>query len=177
MNETAQRVDERATRVPVDHLAASIYGTITTLVAIGGLTISQKVERSLDPLEADSVILVGAISVSLAHGASHLVADLARRRAPLKARDVIAELRRVWPIVVAALPATVVLALSAAGLWSLDTALNEATALAVAALALVGVVTAGLAERSTAKRLAYVVSITMVGVAIAALEVAAHHIG
>lgn len=184
MTETAQtqREDadqsdaEGAGQGPLRALAASVYGTITTLVAISGLTISHAVEQTVTPAEAIGVILVGGIAIALAHAMSHLVAGAATRRAPLQLGDLVAELSLSWPIVSAALPATAVMALTAAGLWSMDTGLSVALGVSIATLTLVGISTARLAETGTARRLVYVVAITAVGLTIATLEVVARHL-
>jgi hypothetical protein len=149
-----------------------VYGTIATLVAIGALTF----DRRPDQLTADAVIVVGAVAIWLAHTLSHLVADWALQEAPFSTGTVVARLRQSWPILAAALPAVAVLALS----WSVDwTALSGlwiAEGVGVAALAVVGVLTAGDRRRSLTVRVAYVVALVTTGLVIVGLELLAHAI-
>jgi hypothetical protein len=154
----------------VTWLAVYVYGTIATLVAIGGLTF----EDHLNAVSATGVIIVGAIAIWLAHAVSNLVARRARLGGYLHTADVRAELRNSWPIVSAALPAAVVMVLAALGAWAADTGLVIDEVIGVLALAAVGIATAGGAQRSVGRRILYVTMLTAVGVAIVGLEVAAH---
>ncbi len=154
----------------VTWLAAYVYGTIATLVAIGGLAF----EARLNAVSATGVIVVGAIAIWLAHAVSNLVARRAREGADLQRADVAAELRNSWPIVSAALPAAVVMILAALGAWTAETGLVIDEVIGVLALAGVGIATAGGARRSVGRRILYVTVLTAVGLAIVGLEVAVH---
>ena len=149
-------------------LAAYVYGTIATLVAIGGLTF----EDHLDALSAAGIIVVGAIAIWLAHAVSNMVARRARD-ADLNVAAVRADLRNSWPIVSAALPAAAIMIIAAFGAWTASTGLVIDEAIGVVALAAVGIATAG-ARRSIGRRIIYVASLTFVGLAIVGLELAAH---
>ena len=75
-------------------LAAYVYGTIATLVAIGGLAF----QKHLNAVSATGVIVVGAVAIWLAHTVSNLVARRATTDgADLHAADVMAQLRSSWP--------------------------------------------------------------------------------
>lgn len=173
------RTEIGATSVPtapsasVEWAREYIYGTISTMVAIGGLTF----ERRPDSVSAGGVIVVGAIAIALAHAVSHLVVawSLRSQGAPFTFRTVFDQLRQSWPIVSAAIPATVVLALSRTGLYTTSTALWVDAAVGVAALAVVGIWTAGPA-RPGSHRVAYVVALVSVGLFIVGLEIAAHQL-
>ncbi len=143
------------------------------MVAIGGLTF----ERRPDSVSAGGVIVVGAIAIALAHAVSHLVVawSLRSQGAPFTFRTVFGQLRQSWPIVSAAIPATVVLALSRTGLYTTSTALWVDAAVGVAALAVVGIWTAG-PSRPGSHRVAYVVALVSVGLFIVGLEIAAHQL-
>jgi len=86
----------------------------------------------------------------------------------------LAELRDSWAIVTAALPATVVFILAGLHVWSMHTAFVLADVVGVLALAVVGIGTAGGRERPLFRRIAYVVGIVLVGVAIVLLEASVH---
>lgn len=149
-----------------------VYGTIATLVAIGGLTF----EHRPDPLSTGGVIIVGAIAIWLAHSVSHLVAEWAGQEGPFTVRTVLEQLRRSSPIVSAALPATAVMALSWTGAWSPATALWIGEGVGVIALAGIGVLTAGGSQRTAGLRTLYVVMVVATGLLIVGLEVAAHQL-
>lgn len=168
--EAGPAIDAGSAPRAVTWLAAYIYGTIATLVAIGGLAF----EVRLNAVSATGVIVVGAIAIWLAHAVSKLVARRAREGADLHSADVAAELRNSWPIVSAALPAAVVMILAAVGAWTAETGLVIDEVIGVLALAAVGIATAGGARRSVGRRILYVTVLTAVGLAIVGLEVAVH---
>jgi len=74
----------------------------------------------------------------------------------------------------AAIPATVVFILAAFHLWTMGVAFAIAEGVGVAALAVVGIGTAGGADRSLWRRIGYVAGIVGVGVAIVLLEAGVH---
>jgi len=170
MTETEPTTQAQGPPKAATWLAAYVYGTIATLVAIGGL----EFEKHLNAVSATGVIVVGAIAIWLAHTVSHLVARRARDGADLNVADVMAELRSSWPIVSAALPGAVVMIIAAFGAWTASTGLVIDEVIGVVALAAVGIATAGGAQRSLARRFVYVASLTAVGLAIVGLEVGAH---
>ena len=161
---------------PVDHpaavhwLADYVYGTIATLVAIAGLTF----ETNPGELSTAGVVIVGAVAIWFAHTLSRLVSLRPRGHIELTAHDVVDELRSSWSIVTAAIPATIVFILAALHLWTVHTAFVIADVVGVAALAIVGIGTAGGRERPLHRRIAYVISMVLVGVAIVLLEAGVH---
>ena len=146
-----------------------VYGTISTLVAIGGLTF----ERNPDMVSVGWVVVVGAVAIAMAHTISNLVVDWAHEERPFGVRTVLLRLRQSWPILSAAIPATIVTAISRSGLWSTSDSLWIAEGVGVAALAVVGVITAG-RTRTRRRRVQYVVALVAVGLMIVVLELAAH---
>jgi hypothetical protein len=170
MTETEPATPAQRSPKAVTWLAAYVYGTIATLVAIGALVF----ERHPNAVSATGVIVVGAIAIWLAHAVSNLVGRRARDGGDLHPSDVMAELRSSWPIVSAALPGAVVMIFAALGAWTASTGLVIDEVIGVVALAAVGVATAGGAQRSRARRFVYVASLTAVGMAIVGLEVAVH---
>ena len=161
---------------PLEHpgtvhwLADYVYGTIATLVAIAGLTF----ETNPGELSTAGVVIVGSIAIWFAHTLSRLVSKRSTGHLELQIGDVVAELRSSWSIVTAAVPATVVFCLAALHLWTMHTAFIIADVVGVAALAVVGIGTAGGRDRSLARRIRYVCSLVIVGVAIVVLEAGVH---
>jgi hypothetical protein len=161
---------------PTGHPAAAlwlsdyVYGTIATLVAIAGLTF----ETNPGELSTAGVVIVGAIAIWFAHALSRLVSKRSQGHVTLKIGDVVAELRKSWAIVTAAIPATIVFVLAALHLWTVHAAFYIADMVGVAALAVVGIGTAGGRDRPLLGRIAYVVGVVLVGVAIVLLEASVH---
>jgi len=151
-----------------------VYGTISTLVAISGLTF----EKSLNSVAVGAVIIVGAFAIALAHALSHLVVEWSKQSPTHRftGRTVAVQLRQSWPIVSAALPAVVVVVISRTGLFSTSTALSIDQFVGVAALAVVGVLTARVPSQSLWHRAVYVVSLVVAGLLIVLLEVITHHV-
>jgi len=161
---------------PVGHpravhwLADYVYGTIATLVAIAGLTF----ETNPGELSMAGVVIVGAIAIWFAHTLSRLVSMRSQGQLELSVWDVLAELRSSWSIVTAAVPATFVFVLAALHLWTVHSAFIIADGVGVASLAVVGIGTAGGRDRPLHRRIAYVVGLVLVGLAIVLLEAGVH---
>ncbi len=151
-------------------LADYVYGTISTLVAIAGLTF----ETNPGALTTAGVVVVGALAIWLAHTLSRMVIRQSWLRLELSAAEVIRDLRGSWPIVSAALPATVIFTLAGIHIWTVRTAFGLAEAVGVLALAVVGVGTTAGSGRSVMRRVLYVVGLVLVGVAIVLFEALVH---
>jgi hypothetical protein len=169
--DTGERYPHAENRTAV-WLASFVYGVIVTLVTIVGLA----VEHAPNGLSDAGVIIVGDIAIWMAHAISQLVGHQAQRQQPVGLGDVVRQLGNSWPIVAAAVPAAVVMGAAGAGLWSNETGLKLAAALGVVALAVTGVLSARLSERTLVRQVLYVVGITVVGILIVSLEVWVHHI-
>jgi hypothetical protein len=154
----------------VHWLSSYVYGTISTLVAIAGLTF----ESHPGALTTAGVVVVGAVAIWFAHALSQLVALQSWQNLELKADDVKRELRRSWAILYAAIPATIVFILAGAQLFEVKTAFVVAEVVGVLALAVVGIGTAGNRSRPLGRRLLYVGGLVSVGVLIVVLESAVH---
>ncbi len=154
----------------VHWLADYVYGTIATLVAIAGLTF----ETNPGELTTASVVIIGAFAIWMAHILSRLVSKRSAGHVGLTAADIVAEARGSWSIMTAAIPATVIFVLAGAHLWSMHTAFVLADVVGVAALAVVGIGTAGGNDRPLSRRIAYVSSLVVVGIAIVLLEAGVH---
>jgi hypothetical protein len=151
-------------------LADYIYGTISTLVAIAGLTF----ESHPGALTTAGVVVVGAVAIWLAHSLSQLVTTRSWKRLQLTRADVGTELRGSLSIVAAAIPATIVFILAGLHLFTVRTAFGVAEAVGVLALAVVGIGTAGGRAWPMGRRVLYVVGLVLVGALIVALELLVH---
>jgi hypothetical protein len=154
----------------VHWLADYVYGTIATLVAIAGLTF----EPDPQALKAAGVVVIGAVSIWLAHTLSRLVTTRSWQHLTIKRSDVRAQLVSSWSILAAAIPATIIFALAGAQLWKVKTAIVIAEVVGVLALAVVGIGTAGGSDRPLVRRILYVLGLVTVGVLIVALELVVH---
>jgi hypothetical protein len=152
----------------VHWLADYVYGTISTLVALAGLTF----ETHPEALTTAGVVVVGAVAIWLAHTLSRLITTRSWHHMTLKRSDIREELLSSWPILAAAIPATIVFTLSGLHLWKVWTAFVIADVIGVLALAVVG--TAGGGERPLGRRILYVGALVSVGVAIVLLESVVH---
>jgi hypothetical protein len=157
-------------RSSVHWLADYVYGTISTLVAIAGLTF----ETNPGALTTAGVVVVGALAIWLAHSLSRMVIRQSWHRLDLSVAEVIGDLGRSWPIAAAALPATVIFTLAGIHLFTVRTAFGVAETVGVLALAVVGVGTTGGSGRSAMRRALYVVGLVSVGVAIVLFEALVH---
>ena len=158
--------DERS----VVWLADYVYGTISTLVAIAGLTF----ETNPGALTTAGVVVVGAVAIWLAHGLSQLVILRSWQNLELRRREVREELQRSWTIVTAAVPASIIFTLAGAGLWTVKTAFTLAEIVGVLALAVVGYGTAGRRGQPLGRRTLYIGGLVLVGVLIVLLELLVH---
>ncbi len=154
----------------VQWLADYVYGTISTLVAIAGLTF----ETNPEALTTAGVVVVGAVSIWFAHTLARLVTTRSWQDLKVQRSDIRAQLLGSWSIVAAALPATIIFTLAGIHLWDVDTAFVLAEIVGVLALAVVGIGTVGGKERSMARRIFYVVGLVSVGVMIVLLELVVH---
>ncbi len=151
-------------------LADYVYGTISTLVAIAGLTF----ESHPGALTTAGVVVVGAVAIWLAHGLSQLVTMRSWQHLELNLTDIANELRGSWAIVSAAIPASVVFVLAGVGLLTVKRAFSVAEIVGVLALAVVGVGTSGGSQRRLGRRILYVGGLVLVGVLIVLLELVVH---
>jgi hypothetical protein len=152
-------------------LADYVYGTISTLVTVAGLTF----ETHPEALTTAGVVVVGAVAIWFAHVLSQLVILRAWQDLELRRVDVGAELRGSWTIVAAAIPATIIFILAGVGVWEIKpTAFTLAEIVGVLALAVVGFGTAGGRGRPLGRRLLYVGGLVLVGVLIVGLELLVH---
>ncbi len=151
-------------------LADYVYGTISTLVAIAGLTF----ETNPGALTTAGVVVVGAVAIWLAHTLSRVVILHSWQSLELRAADVVHDLRGSWSIVSAAIPATLIFTLAGIHLWSVRVAFALAEIIGVLALAVVGIGTTGGGGRSLLRRILYVAGMVSVGITIVIFELLVH---
>ena len=156
----------------VHWLADYVYGTISTLVAISGLTF----EQNPGAMTTAGVVVVGAVAIWFAHCLSRLVILPEWRNLALKPSEVWGELRHSWSIVSAALPATLIFVLAGFHLWKVRTAFNLAEIVGVLALAVVAIGTSAGTNRSAWRRAAFVTGMVSIGVMIVLLESLVHRL-
>ncbi len=121
--------------LPHGHLAGSIYGLILVTSVLA--TLEQNEERVGLMIAA---LLITSGVFALAHAWAHALAAAAREHVPVDRHVLARGIRHEWPIVQAALPASIVLALAVSDLYTVGTALWIATGLNVGLLFVWGVV-------------------------------------
>ena len=154
----------------VDWFADYIYGTISTLVAVAGLTF----ETHPEALTTAGIIVVGAVAIWFAHTLSRVVVKPSWQDLTVTWSDVRGELESSWPIVSAAIPAVLIFAIAGLGVWSVPVAFVLTDVVGVLALAVVGVGTAGSRQHSSLRRVLYVAALVAVGATIVILESLVH---
>jgi hypothetical protein len=120
-----------------EHLAGYVTGVIATLVAIGGLYLAARLKATT----AMAIVAAGAIAIWLARASFRLVTVQGSHMGSCIPEG-LAELRRSWPVVLAALPPVLALAAASANLWSVTVGLHIGQALGVCGLIAAGLLTA-----------------------------------
>ena len=167
----AARGGGEAEPVGVEWLADYVYGTISTLISVTAVSFRGHPRA----LPAGSVIVAGAIAIWLAHTLARLVTQRAWHHLELGLDDIRAELWGSWSILLAAVPAVLVFLMADLHVWSVSVAFFLTNALGVVSLAVVGVITAGGAERPLRRRVLYVAGLVAVGLLIVVVEGVARH--
>jgi hypothetical protein len=159
----------RARLLDGEGVAEFIYGTVTGMVAVGGIQAGHDVSW----LGAAEIIVLGAVAIWIAHAYSELVAHRVSAGRKLRTHDLLSVLGASWPIVFAGALLAVPLFGVALRLCSVDAALVASNGLGVAVLALVGFV----AERSEdwPRRVMLAVLSAGLGLAVVAVELVVHH--
>ena len=154
----------------VHWLADYVYGTMSTLVALAGLTF----ETHPEALTTALVVVVGALAIWFAHTLSRLVTKQSWQNLEIRPSDIWTELRGSWSIMSAALPATGVFILAGLGVFTVRTAFYVSDAVGVLALAVVAFGTAGGSGRPVGRRVLYILGLVSVGVTIVLFESLVH---
>ena len=153
--------------VPRGNLAGSLYGLILVTSVI--VTLSGK------EIELLAVALVVTSAVfALAHAWAHALSEAAEEQRAVDRHRFARSLTHEWPIVQAALPAAVLVALAALGVWSTDTALWVALGVNVVLLFVWGAGLRELAGGTLAQMLAAGASTAALGLILVLLKVLVH---
>jgi hypothetical protein len=167
--------DEAALDARAAHRAESIaefvYGTTAVIISLSGL----EIVGSVPPEAAAAVTLAGAAAMWLSHAyARYLGGHVAhgQGRAPL---GIVRSLRLSAPIVLAAVPASLLLAGAVLGFWSARVAIFGANLLAIVVLGVAGWTGARAADRSLPVSLGWAAMTASIGIGIVLLESLLHH--
>ncbi len=157
-------------RGTVHWFADYVYGTISTLVAVAGLTF----ETHPEALTTAAIIVIGALAIWFAHTLSRLVIKQSWQELHLRWSDVRRELESSWSIMSAAIPAVVIFSLAGLHVWTVHVAFVLTDVVGVLALAVVGIGTAGRRGGPRLRRAVYVFGLVAIGTTIVLLETAVH---
>jgi hypothetical protein len=163
--------DPARTRIDGHRLSEFIYGTVTGLVAVTG--ISGDAETSW--LGAALVVITGAMAIWLAHAYAMLLSRRISQGQRLAARDLGAALAASWPIVSAGVLLALPMLLVALHLWSLEFALQVSGLVGVSILALAGILAGVITQETWPRRLLLAVLSAGLGVAVVVIELLVHH--
>jgi|SRR5215207_1599423 len=156
--------------LPRGNLAGSLYGLI--LVTSVMATLEQNEERVGLMIAA---LLITALVFALAHAWAHALDAAAKARRPLDRRMLASGLRHEWPIVQAAFPASIVLALAATDLYTVATGLWIATGVNVGSLFVWGAVLRDIAGGTLRQALLAGLSSASLGLLLVLLKIVVSH--
>ncbi len=172
MSTEHKQVDATAERTINGHrLSEFIYGTVTALVAIAG--ISTETEASWS--NAVAIIVIGAAAVWAAHAYSHAISRRIAGGYRLHSHEIWEILRGSWPIVTAGFLVAAPFLLVAIGLITMTTALDVASLLGLAILAIVGYVSGVVTGEPLPRRFLLAALSLGLGLVIVILEFVIHH--
>lgn len=169
MSESATTL--RGRQVDGHRLAEFVYGTVTGLVAVTGLGAHPEGGWA----SAAGIVVAGAIAIWLAHGYSIMLSKRLTRGRRLSSQEIGHVFGGSWPIVIAGIVLAVPMLLSGLGLWALDTAVSVSGWLAVAILALVGLLAGAIAHETWPRRLLIAGTYAGLGLLVVAVEFVVHH--
>jgi hypothetical protein len=152
-----------------EHLASYLLGIMATLVATGGLYLVKDLRWRM----AAAIIAASVISIWFARTAFRLVMLQSSGHMQACVPEGVGELRRSWPVVLAAIPPVLTQVAAGLGLWSVTLGLHFGQALGICGLVIAGVLT-GRRQRVTGWALAsYVGWLGLTGFLVAGLELLA----
>lgn len=165
MSRAEAGADHRAERIK-----AFIYGTIATLIAVAAF---ETVGRGA-PVAAGAIVAVSALATWFAHAYATVLGERLADPHGLTIGEVVTALRDAWPIVVAAVPATVLVAGATIGLWSLKSAILGADVAGIVVMAVAGFASARVVGAGRLATVAWILVTAAIGFAIVAVELAVH---
>jgi hypothetical protein len=156
--------------LPHGNLAGSLYGLI--LVTSVMATLEQNEERVGLMIAA---LVTTALVFALAHAWAHALDAASKAQRPLDRQMLVGGVRHEWPIVQAAFPASIVLALAASDLYTVGTGLWIATGVNVGLLFLWGAVLRDLAGGTLGQALLAGLSSASLGLLLVLLKIVVSH--
>lgn len=150
--------------------AGAIYGQV---VATSTLAVLDH-DASLGPVAVLLSVLAAMLVLWIAHVYSEVVAERVHLARELSWEEVATAMAEDWPLVQAAVPAVLAMALAALGVWSRDTGVVVGLALGVLSLFGWGVVIGRRSRATWPRTLAVAALSSVLGVVIIALELAIH---
>jgi hypothetical protein len=156
--------------LPHGNLAGSLYGLI--LVTSVMATLEQNEERIGLMIAA---LVVTSMVFALAHAWAHALDAAGRARRPLDRHMLASGVRHEWPIVQAAFPASIVLALAASDLYTVATGLWIATGVNVGLLFVWGAVLRDVAGGTVGQALLAGLSSASLGLLLVLLKIVVSH--
>lgn len=168
----AESPDEaRLLRIDASRLSEFVYGTVTGMVAVAGLSGGHEVEWT----GAVGIVVMGAVAIWLAHAYSKVVTlrvTTQHRVAGEEIRDVLLES---WPIVIAGVLLSIPFLATGAGLWTMDTALVLSSAIGVALLGVIGSIAGRISHERPVRRLVIAAVYVALGLFVVLVEYIVHH--
>jgi hypothetical protein len=146
-----------------------IYGTIVALIAMAGFDTSNG-----HPVAAGAIIVVGAAATWVAHAYASVLGHRLAHAGRVTLDEIVRALRGAWPIMVAAIPATIAAAGASVGWWSLQSAIRVADLVGILVLGGAGFAAARVTQASPVGIVGWVLATAGLGVAIILVELAVH---
>ena len=157
-----------------EHVGELVYGTTAVLIAMAGL----EIVGGIAPTKVGAIVLAGAVAMWLTHAYAGYLGKHAVHGKPATITEVRSEvghsLRASFPIVWAAVPATLLLAGASFGLWTASGAIRAGNIVGVVILAAAGWTGARATGSSRAGAAAWAVATASIGLGIVALELLLH---
>lgn len=163
MSEPSARVDAV---VRPEHLGAYVTGVIATLVAIGGLYLANRLQATT----AMAIITAGTIAIWIGRASVRLVVLQSSGHIGSCVPEGFAELRRSWPVVLAALPPVLALAGALIKLWSVTLGLHVGQVLGIGGLIGAGMLTARRLRATGRAKASYVIWLALSGLVVVGIE-------
>lgn len=160
-----------AARGRAQRIESFVYGTIATLIAMAAF----ETVGGTDGVQAGAIVIVSAAATWFAHAFSTILGARLALGEPTTWRRIWRGLREAWPIVIAAIPATVLAAGATQGLWTLEGAVRASNLVGVVVMGVAGFAAARVTGASALSTVAWVIGTAAIGIAIVIVELAVHH--
>ncbi len=144
-----------------------IYGAMTVVIVLAG--ISSIVTDQIDDVRAAAIVFVGAGATWAAHSFSEII-GLRLAGVATDGRHLVEAMRHAWPILAAAVPATVVMLLAELGVWPSEFAIDLGYVISILILAGAGVMAGRATGVGNARAVLWGLASGAVGAAIVAVE-------